>query len=211
MIGYLDDPEATAKAITPDGYYTDRSIVTLPLPEMKVGENVLEITMPLGESTNAEWCYILGDFGVKVEGNTARIVKKADTLSLGDIGTQGLPFFGGMLSLETKINTSDGDLEIYFPAYGATFVRVFVDGIERGIAVYPPYTLKIPAIDAGEHTLTLELCIPRTNAFGPVHHFKGSGAKAAPKSWRTEDERWSEEYRLTVQGLTKAPVIKEIK
>ena len=201
----------TDLALTPDGYYTDRSIVTLPLPEMKVGENVLEITMPLGESTNAEWCYILGDFGVKVEGNTARIVKKADTLSLGDIGTQGLPFFGGMLSLETKINTSGGDLEIYFPAYGATFVRVFVDGIERGIAVYPPYTLKIPAIDAGEHTLTLELCIPRTNAFGPVHHFKGSGAKAAPKSWRTEDERWSEEYRLTVQGLTKAPVIKEIK
>jgi hypothetical protein len=115
--------------------------------------------------------------------------------------------------LEHKMFENEDGFDTFsrFPAYGATFVRVFVDGIERGIAVYPPYTLKIPAIDAGEHTLTLELCIPRTNAFGPVHHFKGSGAKAAPKSWRTEDERWSEEYRLTVQGLTKAPVIKEIK
>ena len=29
MIGYLDDPEATAKAITPDGYYNTNDIATV--------------------------------------------------------------------------------------------------------------------------------------------------------------------------------------
>lgn len=197
-------------SLTPDGYYTDRSIVTLPLPEMKVGENILEISYPFGEATNAEWCYILGDFGVKVEGDTARIIKAPDAITLGDLGPQGLPFYGGMLSLDSKIKTNGGDLKITFPAFGATFVRVLIDGKEYGVAAYPPFSVSIPDLAAGEHAITLELCIPRVNAFGPVHHIKGSGAKAAPKSWRTEDDRWSDDYRLTVQGLTAAPIVEEI-
>ena len=88
---------------------------------------------------------------------------------------------------------------------------VWIDGEDRGIAVYPPYTLTVKDLPAGDHAFTLELCIPRTNAFGPVHHAKSSSTKAAPKSWRAEGDKWSDEYRLTPQGLTKTPIIKEIK
>lgn len=197
-------------ALTPDGYYTDRAIVTIPLPEMKVGENVLEVVHPFGRATNAEWCYILGDFGVSYEGNTAWITEAPTSLTLGDISTQGLPFYGGKLFLDTTLETTGGDLEITFPAFAATFARVYIDGKDCGLAAYPPYTLRVADVPAGKHAFTVELCIPRTNAFGPIHHIKGTSAKAAPKSWRTEDERWSDDYRLTVQGLTQAPVIHEI-
>ena len=197
--------------LTPDGYYTDRSIVTIPLPEMKVGENILEIKHPFGRATNAEWCYILGSFGVEYEGNVAWIVDAPKQITVGDLGEQKLPFYGGKIYLDSKLTTGGGDLEISFPAFGSTFARVWIDGEDRGIAVYPPYTLTVKDLPAGDHAFTLELCIPRTNAFGPVHHAKSSSTKAAPKSWRAEGDKWSDEYRLTPQGLTKAPIIKEIK
>ena len=197
-------------AIKPDGYYTDRAIVTIPLPEMKVGENILEVINPFGEATNAEWCYILGDFGVVAEGNTARIVKAPETLTYGSIVEQGMPFYGGKLTYETKITTNGNPIRVTFPAFAGTFVRLSIDGKEEGITAYPPYVIEIPAMDAGEHTLALELCIPRTNAFGPIHHIKGTSAKAAPKSWRTVDEKWSDNYRLTAQGLITTPVFEEI-
>lgn len=192
-----------------DGYYTDRAIVTIPLPEMKVGENILEVVHPFGEATNAEWCYILGDFGVAYEGDRAWIISAPEALTTGDIGAQGLPFYGGKLFYETKFTSKGGDLSICFPALGATFVRTWIDGNDYGIAAYPPFTTTIAALPAGEHTLKLELCIPRTNAFGPVHHAKSSSTKAAPKSWRATGDKWSDEYRLTAQGLTVLPIIEE--
>ena len=198
-------------AITPDGWYTDRAIVTIPLPEMKVGENILEISLPLGMATNAEWCYILGDFGVKVEGDTAYITNAPDTLVCGDITTQGLPFYGGMLTYETKIKTNGGTLRVTLPKFRAAFTRILIDGHDCGISAFPPFVLDIPDVKAGEHTFALELCIPRTNAFGPVHNSNSSSAKASPASWRTVGDKWSDDYRLTPEGLMEAPVVEELK
>ena len=52
----------------PDGWYVDEAIETVPLPPLHPGRNVLELRLPFGERTNTEWCYLLGDFGVRVEG-----------------------------------------------------------------------------------------------------------------------------------------------
>ena len=49
------------------GYYVDRTIKTISLPPIKRGENILEIKMPFKNSTNLEYCYILGEFNVKIE------------------------------------------------------------------------------------------------------------------------------------------------
>ncbi len=200
----------TELPVAPDGWYTDRAIVTIPLPEIKVGENILEISLPFGMATNAEWCYLLGDFGVRVEGDTAYITEAPKALTVGDIAAQGMPFFGGMLTYETKIQTNGGALRITLPAFRAAFAQILIDGHDCGIAAYPPYTVEIPAIEAGEHMLGFVLCIPRTNAFGPVHNSNSSSAKAAPVSWRTAGENWSDDYRLTAEGLTELPIVEEI-
>ena len=49
-------------ATADDGWYVDKCIRTVPLPELKPGENLLEITMPIGRRTNLEAFYLLGDF-----------------------------------------------------------------------------------------------------------------------------------------------------
>ena len=197
-------------AVEPDGWYTDRSISTVRLPKLVVGENVLEITQGLGESTCMEWCYLLGSFGVKVEGDTAKIIKAPEKLTCTDLASQGYPFYGGLVSYEAEITVGGGSLSIAIPSFGGTFARVLIDGEAQGIAAYPPHTLTLDGIPAGKHSLTVEVCIPRANAFGPVHNAKGSGMAAGPAAWRSEGEKWSDDYRLTVQGLTSAPILEEL-
>lgn len=53
------------------GYYVDPAIKTVALPDLKPGENVLELEMPYYNKFNVEALYLLGNFGVRTAGQTA--------------------------------------------------------------------------------------------------------------------------------------------
>ena len=190
-----------------DGWYVDRSILTVSLPALKKGENILEVDMPFGKTSNTEWFYLLGDFGVRAEGDSSVLIQKPTSLICGDLAPQGFPFFGGKLSYKTEIETTEGDATLTFPAFGGTFVRVLVDGKDMGIASYPPHRVTLKGLTAGKHTLIMELCLPRTNSFGPVHFTEGAGSYLSPNTYRTVGEKWTDVYALAEQGLLKAPVL----
>lgn len=62
---------------SPDGYYVDKAIRTVTLPPVEPGTNVLELVLPFGRRTNVEWCYLLGDFGVRACGREAVLTAPA--------------------------------------------------------------------------------------------------------------------------------------
>lgn len=188
--------------LTPDGYYVDRVISTVPLPELRTGDNLFELTMPFGKTTNVEWCYLVGKFGVRVEGDRAVLTDLPEMLTAGDLAGQGFPFFGGNLTYEWDAETDGTPVCLSLPGFGGTYVRVLADGTERAWIAYPPYRAEF-ALPAGKHTFALSLCVPRTNAFGPVHNYRSSAAMAAPNHWRTDGEKWSDDYLLTPQGIWK--------
>ena len=193
----------------PDGWYVDRAIVTLPLAPLCKGENTIEVDLPFGITSNTEWFYLLGDFGVRAEGDTSVVIAKPETLRLGDLAEQGYPFFGGKLSYRTSFESCGGECTLKLPAYGGTFVKVFVDGKECGIVAYPPYRLSLGKLASGTHELTLELCLPRTNSFGPVHFTEGADSYLSPNTYRTTGEKWTDAYALAKQGILEAPLIEE--
>ncbi len=189
------------------GHYVDRDILVFALPSLCKGENVLELTMPFGETSNTEWCYLLGDFGVRVEGDHAVIVPHTQALGVGDLAMQGMPFYAGHITYTASVEIpEDGEYALRFPSYGGTFAAT-----EEGYAAYPPYRAPLGVCRKGDRQVQFSLCIPRANAFGPVHHTNGSSVQAAPKEWRTEGALWSEEYRLSPMGLLQAPVLEKKK
>ena len=191
-----------------DGWYVDRAIVKVALPALKKGTNILEVDMPFGKTSNTEWFYLLGEFGVRVEGDRSVLVPKPQKLTCGDLAEQGYPFYGGKLFYKTEIETR-GDATLSFPSFGGTFIRAFVDGKEQGIAAYPPHRIALEGLEAGTHGLTLELCLPRTNSFGPVHFASGADSYLSPNTYRTTGEAWTNAYALAKQGLLKAPIVEE--
>lgn len=189
----------------PDGWYTDHIIRTVPLPPLRAGKNELVVRLPFGKRTNTEWCYILGDFGVKVEGRIATIIDAPKQIGFSDLATQGMPFYGGNLIYRTEIETPDCTAVIRANYYRAALLKVFVDGEEKGVIAFSPYRLKIPNLKKGKHEIAIEAFGTRINTFGGVHNvlqFQWVG----PNFWRTNDDAWCYEYCLKETGILASPI-----
>ena len=192
------------------GYYTDKSIMTLPLPTIHAGQNVLLVDIPYNQRSNIENAFIMGDFGVVCQGRYTKLTQKPELVSFGDLVHQGFPFYGANLTYQIPLETQGGDLEIQVPQYVGGLVSAALDGEEKGNVVYSPYKLVLKDVEAGSHTLELTIWGNRVNSFGPLHLCDPKRSWIGPNAWRSVDEAFSYEYYLKRFGITSSPSIKEI-
>lgn len=191
-----------------DGYYVDISIGKMKLGNIIKGENILEITLPFGETANLENVFILGDFGVKLAGSVAVITALPERLSFGALQSQGLPFYSGAVTYKMKTMAKDGSLTVTASDYMGALMEISVDGEIKGNIIYPPYTIEIEDIPDGEHEVGIKLYTHRYNSFGPLHLVNAKHRWHGPAAWRSEGINWSYEYVLSTTGILKAPGIK---
>ena len=196
-------------ALKPDGYYVDACIQTIPLPPVRKGENVLELTMAFGKKTCTEWCYLLGDFGVEVRGAAVRLTEAPARLFYGDVLHQGLPFYGGNVTYHMDVET-DGvqGAELFVPRYKGPVLSVEVDGERAGAIAFAPHTLDLGVLPAGRHTLSVTLYGNRVNTFGCVHNTNTACEWFGPDCWRTEGNSYAYQYQLKPFGVIQNPQIR---
>lgn len=192
---------------TADGWFTDRAISTVKLPEIIKGTNVLEVTIPFGLSTYTENMFILGFFGVKTLGRKAKIVPLPEKVAFGDLTRQAFPFYGGNIIYKFNAESRNGKLTVRTPYYRGAMIAVFVDSKRAGNIIYPPYELTLEGLTDGKHDIELELFIHRANCFGPVHLAYENYPWKGPNAWRVEGIEWTYEYNLYPTGILTAPQI----
>ncbi|MGI5893484.1 MAG: hypothetical protein ACOX6P_02720 [Candidatus Merdivicinus sp.] len=187
-----------------EGWYVDHAIKTVVLGALKHGENILELVIPFGKRSDLEWCYLLGDFGVRVNGERATIIPPVRELGFGDITAQGLPFYGGNIVYHLSVPNGK-TLKIHLPHYRGSLVGVSADGKRVGEIIYAPYDLTVEMPESG--TLDFTLFGNRSNTFGAIHRRCETNNWLGPNSWRTEGDEWSDSYQLTPTGILSAPII----
>lgn len=187
------------------GWYVDRDIRTISLPDFVPGENLLEIAVPIGPRTNLENFYLLGDFGVRIGGTVKTLTAPVRKIGWGDIASQGLPFYTGNLTYRTKVR-SRGDFTVRVPQYRGGLVKILVDGKVCGNIAFSPYTLRVRCAP-GEHRVEWKLYGTRQNGFAQLHHTQGVYFYQSPNSWRSAGDLWSYEYRLKPAGILKSPEV----
>lgn len=194
--------------MSPTGFFVDKSIKTVKIPEIKKGENVIEMSMPFGQLTFPEWIYILGDFGVRVQGASATIVNKPCKIGFSSLTEQNLPFYTGNVIYKAEIDIPECDnVNVKASSYRGGLVKVLVDGEEKGQVVYAPYTCDLGKIPAGKHTVEFKLYGNRFNAFGSLHNYNAAALWCGPGRWFTEDDEYGYEYQLKPLGILKSPII----
>ncbi len=186
------------------GWFTDKSIKKVALPEIKAGKNILKVTIPFGKRTNTEWMYILGNFGVKVSGHKAVITEKPHEISFGSVTAQGFPFYAGNITYKIPVS-KPGNYTLIVPDYYGALISAEYEGVNAGKIVYPPYSLDFTAAKAG--ILYVKLYGNRANAFGAVHRITPNGW-IGPGAWRTEGDDWSYYYILKNIGIMTKPELK---
>ncbi len=208
----LEDVEAIelngkAVELKKSGWYVDESIIKYPIPDMKKGENILLIKVPIGKRTSIEYGYLLGSFGVCVNGCTKKITALPELLSFDDITKQGLAFYGGNITYKTEVSTDDCDCEIIAGRYRGSVISVSVDGKPLGKIAYEPYTLKTH-LAKGKHIIEYTLFGNRVNTFASIHNYS-TDRWYGPSIWYKNDlEGWCYEYSLKPVGILSSPIVK---
>ncbi len=204
-----------AVSLSPCGYYVDESIKKYPIGRVEKGENVLEITAPIGKRISIENFFLLGDFDVMLRGCEQTVVAPKRTIGFGDSANQGLAFYGGNIIYKTKVTTPAGRLRVQIPRYRGAAVRVALDGKEMGHVAFAPYMLDLGQVEAGEHTVTFTLLGSRVNTFSALHN-ASADVWYGPAIWYTGDRRrpdgenaaaWSYEYVLEQTGILSSPIL----
>ena len=193
-----------------DGWYVDQFIKTVPLPDVKKGENVLELTVPYSKRGTVEACYLLGDFFVRLAGTESTLIPPRERLAFMSTDKQDLPFYSGNIIYKTEICVEDCDLEISATSFRGALVKVYLDGKEAGISALPPYIVEFKNVAKGKHTVEFELFGNRYNTFAPLHLADETETWIGPNAWSARGNAWCYEYRTRPFGILKSPVIKVI-
>lgn len=194
--------------LVPEGYFVDASIKKIKLPKIKTGENVLEVTMDFDMITFPEWIYILGDFGVRLQGACGTIINKPLKLGFSSTTEQNLPFYTGNISFREEIEVPECDnVKVKVSSYRGGLVKVLVDGEDAGRIVYAPYTLDLGKLAPGKHTVEFVLFGNRYNAFAALHNYDTTIRWCGPGQWFTRGDKYGYEYQLRPMGILKSPEI----
>jgi hypothetical protein len=203
----LLDGKGIEKRIT--GYFTDESIKTIKLPDISPGSHSVELRIGYSAKAAIEWCYLLGDFGVQVNGSHARITRPVRNLTFGDFTSQGLPFYGGNVTYHCSIENAGEIVSIRIPHFKGALVKAVLDGQDTKTLAFAPFRAEFKT-SPGKHKLDLTVFGNRVNCFGAVHNMAYLHKPIywwGPSSWRTSGDGWSDEYQLRAMGIVIAPVI----
>ena len=192
------------------GYFIDKAIKKVALPPIHKGENLLEIEYLFGKRTAVEWCYILGDFGVRVRGREVKITTRSEDLAFDSIVHQTLPFYSGCVSYYLEAETRGGELEVTIPQYRGAVITASLDGGEPIPVAFSPYRVNFGTVPAGVHKIELKLYLTRVNSCGHIHNADDCVSYPSPGAWRTSGDSWCYEYRLKRNGILTSPQINEI-
>ena len=200
----LDGQPVPAQAV---GYFTDKDIQTVALPAIAVGIHTLTAEIPFSRRANIEWCYLLGNFGVRLNGRDAVLTAPPATLAFGDTVPQGLPFYGANITYHASFHCEGGDVRLHIPNYRGALLQATLDGAQTGRIVYAPYDLVFENVAPGEHRLDITLFGNRHNCFGALHNADSTMSWAGPNAWRSTGDSWCYEYRLRPVGVLTTPTL----
>ena len=193
--------------LTPAGYFTDESIVTYRLPKLKAGQNELLLSMAFTPRTNLEWCYLLGDFGVRLTGCEASVTEKPALVGFCDLTRQQMPFYAANVKIYSTFTVEEGDYAVKVPKFRAPLVTVSVDGKAETPVAFAPYTASLGHLSAGEHTVCFRVFGNRYNCFGPLHLADEGRGWIDPNAWRSHGDEYCREYLVRPFGILTSPTL----
>lgn len=189
------------------GWFVDECLKKIPLGNVKKGDNILDISIPFGRKTNLEWCYLLGDFGVRVAGRNTMLISMPKQIYFGDYTVQGLPFYAGNIIYRMPAITKEGFYKLRINKFRAPLLKVSVDQKAWKAIAYAPYEADLGYLSEGSHEIEILSFGNRVNAFGAIHNCDETTEWFGPDAWRSAGDRYAYEYQLKRMGILKTPVL----
>lgn len=191
-------PRPSSAGQNTPSWWVDEDIKTVPIPHYLIhkGRNTVTLSFPFGILTNVERIYLLGNFYVSLQGNSA-ILQPFDPkkLTWGDITTQGLPFYVGNIIYKCSFSVpclpkpSTSKVSLHVPDFSSPVLSV-ADVRSRkqiGRIALQPRTLEMGKWKEGQQKIEITAFGNRYNSFGHVHVTAWAANEyCSPDTWRSE-------------------------
>ncbi|HPO12830.1 MAG TPA: glycosyl hydrolase [Candidatus Hydrogenedentes bacterium] len=193
---------------TPNGWWVDPAIKTidLPLDFFVQSNNQIELITDFRQDMNLEALYLLGQFGVRIEKTQKSLIPLPEKLAVGDLTTQGLPFYSGTVTYRIPVEKKPDTGQYAFIA-ASKFEAACIKPAADKIIPWPPFEADVTKEIQEGGELQVQVVLTRRNTFGPLHQVPVRAGSYGPGSWTTGGKGWSQEYQLYPAGLLEAPII----
>ena len=178
----------------------DHTIRTLDLPVemLRLGENVICLEGDFYPGTDLEAIYLLGNFGVALDGIVKTLISLPTQLVAGDLRNQGLPFYGAGVQYHVQVPViAEGQrVKLHLDGFDGACVKV-----GKQVIGFAPFELDVTELAGRE--VDLEYILTRRNTFGPLHENPALVGGYGPGNFVTEGAQFcGDQYALLPQGMT---------
>ena len=183
------------------------------IPEglIQKGRNTVTIKTLFKRTTNIEAIYLVGDFGVRIEGEHKRIlVEKPEKIGFKNLREYNLPFYTGNVTYKmpnSLFNKDADNVSIELNGYTASLAKVApVDESDKAIVLaWSPYEADITDWVKDGKDIGVTMVCSRRNVFGPLHVFPALQGAYGPPHFTTSGDSWKYSYELIdskINGIT---------
>ena len=184
--------------------------MTVPLSLLKKGRNTVTVSCEFMRTTNLEALYLVGDFGVRIDGNIRTLVSRPEKIDFGRLENANLPFYTGEVTYvltpdkyESIGNVAEGERVILSPeGFTGSLVRVCANEIPEQRLCWDPYDADVTEAIRNREDIYVSVVGTRRNLFGPLHLNTATRTSDGPAHFVTEGKSWSDDYVLIDSGLT---------
>ena len=181
----------------------------VPTSLLKQGRNTVTVSCDFMRTTNLEALYLIGNFGVKIDGKSRRIVSLPERIGFDRLENVNLPFYTGEVTYiltpdkyESIGSLGDGEHVILSPeGFTGSLVRVWAEGIGERRLCWEPYDADVTEAVRNRKDIRVSVVGTRRNLFGPLHLVPAIQSAYGPGHFVTEGKSWSDDYVLIDSGL----------
>ena len=194
------------------GWFIDNSIRKFAVPTnyLQQGRNTVELIANFSRNLDLEALYLIGDFGVELKGIQRTLTKLPAKLKVGDIATQGLPFYSGAVCYQigNLPKPAAGErIMLQMPGFDGGCIELNNDYAHQ-ICGWAPYQMDVTQVAEKGDVAQLNVVLTRRNTFGPLHALPARAGAYGPWNWRTEGGSFTmDQYTLLPAGLTQQPTL----
>ncbi|MDP4185688.1 MAG: glycosyl hydrolase, partial [Bacteroidota bacterium] len=194
------------------GWWADPSIqkVAIPASYFVSGKNDLELTVDFSEDKNLETLYLIGNFGVKLDGSVRTLTRLPEKIKVGNLTEQGLPFYTGNVTYKIPVTEKFAKNERLFfsvPEFEAACIKVHTPGNSTKMIAWQPYSVEVTKDLQKNNYLLVDFVLTRRNSFGPLHALPLHAGAYGPDNFVTGGDNFTMSYELYPSGLLAEPFI----
>ena len=183
--------------------------MAIPAGALRTGVNEVTVDVKFRRTTNVEALYLIGDFGVKLNGRRRSLVALPERMGCANYADYHMPFYTGNLTFELSpeayrpavAQMTGADRIVLTPKdFTGACVKVEAAGTTAVLGWEPFEADVTEAVQKGLPILvTVEGT--RINVFGPLHETAKPALACGPGNFVTEGEAWTDDYSLLSSGL----------